>query len=711
MGATGVAGAHGSGAMAIGRVNESGSRAPRDPLRAVRLLTNVFAWLGGAALVGNLLVAGNGIARVVLAAVVLLVLGSWWVRPRYDGWAVAVVEGVATAGAVLVLPAAQPVLAFLFGATTRRALHGGPWRYPVKSLVGLGGYAGGLGLSLSRLDRVDPDVVMAAVMPLLGLVIGTFALHETVRAVRAEQTARRTVGALLEATPVGLALLDENGTPRLHNARAREMFGWGDDAGTVVCPHGVGIVGCRDGCVVDPVEVEPRDGLVLSVHTGPVEQDTGPDHTVVAAVDVSGRRQWEQALRDKAERDELTGLASRAHFLHLVREAMGAETVVGLLVVDLDRFKDVNDADGHEVGDRYLQAAAARVRSALPPRAVAGRLGGDEFAVLAPGFDVRDTVRLAKSVLQSLNGAAEPFAASVGAAVSQAGADAAGLLRDADTAMYVAKRDGGNRVRQFRREMGEQALARQRDKADLRTAIDGGELVVHYQPIVDLATSAVTSAEALVRWQRPGRGLLGPDAFIGLAEETGLIVPLGEKVLEAACGQAVRWNGEGRSLGVTVNVSTRELATPGFLPRLDRVITSAGLAPNRLTVEVTESVWADEPAMRSLVAVREAGIRVALDDFGTGYSSLSYLQRYPFDVVKIDRSFTGALGRNGRTEGVIRCIIALAEVLGAKTVAEGIETPEQADWLRDAGCSYAQGYLFGRPADAAEWKAAASTGW
>ncbi|USX55641.1 bifunctional diguanylate cyclase/phosphodiesterase [Lentzea sp. HUAS12] len=711
MGATGVAGSHGSGAMATGLVNESGSRAPRDPLRAVRLLTNVFAWLGGAALVGNLLVAGNGIARVVLAAVVLLVLGSWWVRPRYDGWAVAVVEGVATAGAVLVLPAAQPVLAFLFGATTRRALHAGPWRYPVKSLVGLGGYAGGFGLSLSRLDRVDPDVVMAAVMPLLGLVIGTFALHETVRAVRAEQTARRTVGALLEATPVGLALLDENGTPRLHNARAREMFGWGDDAGTVVCPHGVGIVSCRDGCAENAVEVEPRDGLVLSVHTGPVEQDTGPDHAVVAAVDVSARRQWEAALRDKAERDELTGLASRAHFLHLVREAMGAETVVGLLVVDLDRFKDVNDADGHEVGDRYLQAAAARVRSALPPKAVAGRLGGDEFAVLAPGFDVRDTVRLAKSVLQSLNGAAEPFAASVGAAVSQAGADAAGLLRDADTAMYVAKRDGGNRVRRFRREMGEQALARQRDKVDLRTAIDGGELVVHYQPIVDLATSAVTSAEALVRWQRPGRGLLGPDAFIGLAEETGLIVPLGEKVLEAACGQAVRWNGEGRSLGVTVNVSTRELATPGFLPRLDRVITTAGLAPNRLTVEVTESVWADEPAMRSLVAVREAGIRVALDDFGTGYSSLSYLQRYPFDVVKIDRSFTGALGRNGRTEGVIRCIIALAEVLGAKTVAEGIETPEQADWLRDAGCSYAQGYLFGRPADAAEWKAAASTGW
>lgn len=711
-----MAGSHRSSATATGLVDGSVSRATRASVRTVRLLTTVFAWLGAAALAGNLLFAGAGIVRFPLAAVVVLVAGTWLWWPRHDGWAVAVAEGVVTAGAAVVLPNAQPVLAFLFGTTTRRALHGGPRRYPVRSLVSLGGYVGGLGVSLSRLDRVDPDVVMAAVMPLLGLVIGTFALHETVRAVRAQQAARRTVGAVLQASPVGLAVLDERGIPRLHNLRAREMFGWDDDveANAVLCPHGVGITRCRDGCAAGAVEVEPRDGVVLSVHTGPVEQDAGPDHVVVAAVDVSRRREWERALRDRAERDELTGLASRAHFLHLVREAMDAEPDVGLLVVDLDRFKDVNDADGHEVGDRYLQASAARVRSALPPKAVAGRLGGDEFAVLAPGFGVRDTVRLAKSVLASLNGAVQPFAASVGAAVSQAGAGVADLLRDADTAMYVAKRDGGNRVRMFRQEMGEQALARQRDRADLRTAIEGGELVVHYQPIVDLATSAVTGAEALVRWQRPGVGLLGPDAFIGLAEETGLIVPLGEKVLQAASEQAVRWHAEGRCLGVTVNVSTRELATPGFLPRLERVITTAGLAPSRLTVEVTESVWADEPAMRTLVSVRDAGIRVALDDFGTGYSSLSYLQRYPFDVVKIDRSFTGALGRNGRTEGVIRCIIALADVLGAKTVAEGIETPDQADWLRAAGCSYAQGYLFGRPADAASWNAhssAAFPGW
>ncbi|HUQ54703.1 putative bifunctional diguanylate cyclase/phosphodiesterase [Lentzea sp.] len=701
--------------METGLVDESVSRAPRDPLRAVRLLTTVFAWLGGAALAGNLLFAGDGVVRFPLAGAVVLLLGSWWVWPRHDGWAVAVAEGVVTAGAAVVLPGVQPVLAFLFGTTTRRALHGGPWRYPVKSLVALAGYVAGLCVSLSRLERADPDVVVAAVMPLLGLVIGTFALHETVRAVRSQQAARRTVGALLQATPVGLALLDERGTPRLHNLRAREMFGWDDtaEATTVPCPHGADITRCRDGCASadGAVEVEPHDGLVLEVHTSPVEQPAGPDHTVVAAVDVSRRRLWEDALRDRAERDELTGLASRAHFLHLVREAL-ALGPVGLLIVDLDRFKDVNDADGHEAGDRYLRAVAARVTSALPAGAVAGRLGGDEFAVLAPGFGVRDTVRLAKSVLTRLNDDPEPFGTSIGAAVSEAGAGATELLRDADTAMYVAKREGGNRFRLFRREMGEQALARQQDRTDLRTAVEDGQLVVHYQPIVDLATGTVTSAEALVRWQRPGRGLLGPDAFIGLAEETGLIVPLGEKVLDTACRQAVRWHAEGRSLGVTVNVSTRELSTPGFLPRLERVVAATGLEPGRLTIEVTESVWADEPAMRSLVAVRDSGVRVALDDFGTGYSSLSYLQRYPFDVVKIDRTFTGALGENDRTEGVIRCIIALADVLGARTVAEGIETPEQADWLRDAGCAYAQGYLFGKPADADSWNTqpAASSG-
>ncbi|NUT50309.1 MAG: EAL domain-containing protein, partial [Saccharothrix sp.] len=383
--------------------------------------------------------------------------------------------------------------------------------------------------------------------------------------------------------------------------------------------------------------------------------------------------------------------------------ALLAGEEVGLLVIDLDGFKEVNDAEGHEAGDWYLVSAAERISRAIGPVATAARLGGDEFAVLAPGHDVRESARLATRVLSELArpltglGHEAVIRASVGIAVSDTGVGTADLLRDADTAMYVAKREGGGRIRLFRPEMGERVLARRRDKADLRTAVSDGQLVLHYQPIVDLATSTAAGAEALVRWQRPGRGLLGPGEFIGLAEETGLIVPLGNKVLAGACEQAMRWLEQGRALGVTVNVSTRQLSAPAFLPSLDRVLKTTGLPPERLTIEVTESVWADGAAMRGLMDVRETGVRVALDDFGTGYSSLSYLQRYPFDVVKIDRSFTGSLNDAGRTAGVVRCIIDLAEVLGAHTVAEGIETKAQADWLRDAGCAYAQGYLFGRP--------------
>ncbi|HWO66098.1 MAG TPA: EAL domain-containing protein, partial [Umezawaea sp.] len=504
----------------------------------------------------------------------------------------------------------------------------------------------------------------------------------------------------------GLVLLGDDGVPQLHNDRARTLLDW-SGPGSVPCPHGPDITACEHGCgtaTADPVEVRVGQTGVLALHPMPVD----PDRTLVAVVDVSARTHREEALRTRSERDELTGLVGRSHFLHLVEQAVpGDGGPVGLLVIDLDQFKEINDAEGHESGDEYLMSAADRIHSAAGPGAVAARIGGDEFAVLAPGHDADACVLLGDRVLAAL---AEPLSAfgyelviraSVGIAVSHGEGTATDLLRDADTAMYVAKREGGSRHRLFHPEMGEQVLARQRDKVDLRAAIDSGQLVLHYQPIVDLATGRVTGAEALVRWQRPGHGLLSPIEFIGLAEETGLIVPLGNRVLLDACEQAVRW--QERSIGVTVNVSTRQLSQAGFLDTLDEVLTTTGLRPKGLTIEVTESVWADEVAMRTLMAVREMGVRVALDDFGTGYSSLSYLQRYPFDIVKVDKSFTAELGESGRTAGVVRCIIDLTRVLGAVAVAEGIETPAQAEWLRAAGCDYAQGYLFGKPDVAENW--------
>ncbi|MFT7840405.1 EAL domain-containing protein [Saccharothrix sp. BKS2] len=680
-------------------------------LRRTVRLTSAFTWLAGVAFAVQLVFVGAGPAHLPLAVLALVVLAAW-LRPGRDSWAVAAVEGVVILGATLVMPTPQPVIAFLFAVTVRRALRVGAERFPVRALPALVGYLAGLTWWLvDQPAAVTGPQVAANLMPLAGLVVESLALHEAVRATRLVEHANRTLEAVVRASPVGLVLLDEEGRPALRNERARELLDWtGDPADRVPCPHGPDLSRCTSGCrtAEEAVEVEvPRpDGAtgVLAVHAVPIER-----RTLVTAQDVSKRRRFEEVLRARAERDELTGLAGRAHFLHLVDQALLAGEAVGLLVIDLDGFKEVNDADGHEAGDWYLVSAAERINRAAGPVAEAARLGGDEFAVLAPGHDVRDSARLATRVLSEL---ARPLAglghdtairASVGIAVSRPGIGTADLLRDADTAMYAAKREGGARIRLFRPEMGEQVLARQRDKADLRTAVDEGQLVLHYQPIVDLATSEAAGAEALVRWQRPGHGLLAPGAFIGLAEETGLIVPLGAKVLAGACEQAMRWREEGRGLGVTVNVSTRQLSAPVFLPSLDRVLKTTGLPPTQLTIEVTESVWADEAAMRGLMEVRETGVRVALDDFGTGYSSLSYLQRYPFDVVKIDKSFTGNLDDTGRTAGVVRCIIDLAEVLGAHTVAEGIETEAQADWLRRAGCAYAQGYLFGRPDTPENW--------
>ncbi|HEX6346472.1 putative bifunctional diguanylate cyclase/phosphodiesterase [Umezawaea sp.] len=685
-------------------------------LRGVRLLTSAFAWMGGLALLAALVGTGQGPLHHPLVALAVVVLTTWVVSPDGDAWWVAVAEGVVAVSAFLALPGPQPVIGFLFGVTVRRSLRGGTAWFPLKATPALLGYVVGLGAAIGLGLDSQPhgiDALVGSLMPLVGLVIGSGALYKVVGAAEAADSAHLTLSAVVQASPVGLVLLGRDGVPRLHNDRARALLDW-SEPGAVPCPHGPDITACDHGCrtASDPVEVRVGRTGVLALHPTPVD----PDRTLVAVVDVSARSRREEALRTRSERDELTGLVGRAHFLHLVDQAVpGDGGPVGLLVIDLDQFKEINDTEGHEAGDEYLVSAADRIHSAVGPGAVAARIGGDEFAVLAPGHDTAAGVRLADRILDAL---AEPLSAfgyelviraSVGIAVAERDGVAADLLRDADTAMYVAKREGGARHRLFHPEMGEQALARQRDKVDLRAAIDSGQLVLHYQPIVDLASGRVTGAEALVRWQRPGHGLLSPVEFIGLAEETGLIVPLGNRVLLDACEQAVRW--QERSIGVTVNVSTRQLSQAGFLDTLDQVLTTTGLRPGGLTIEVTESVWADEVAMRTLMAVRDAGVRVALDDFGTGYSSLSYLQRYPFDVVKIDKSFTAELGESGRTAGVVRCIIDLTRVLGAVAVAEGIETPSQAEWLRAAGCDYAQGYLFGKPDVAENWDVQPSVVW
>ncbi|MBY8850427.1 bifunctional diguanylate cyclase/phosphodiesterase [Saccharothrix longispora] len=693
-------------------------------LRRVRRLTTAFAWIGGVVFAVRLAQAG-GVVGGVASVAVALVLGGWLLWPEEDGWGTAFAEAAIVVTGVLVLPDPQPVLGFLFGVTVRRALLDGAGRFPVKAACPVLGYVLGFGASIVLDDRdaapLGPEVLAPALMPLLGLLIGTAALHETARAAHLAEAARRhaddahrTTEAVVRASPVGLALLDGDGRPELFNDRVADLLGWASP-GTVPCPHGTDITGCPAGCAragEEPVELRvDRDGgaTALTLHPTGVEGDSRPGRVVVAVVDVTARRALEDALRERSERDELTGLFGRRHFLGLVDRALAAGARVALLLVDLDRFKEVNDTAGHQAGDRRLVEAARLLRSTTGPDDVVARLGGDEFAVLTAVPDDGDGgVPLAERVLAALAGpGGRAIRASIGIAVpgrAGTGRTSEDLLRDADVAMYVAKREGGGRARSFERAMGEDVAARQRDQADLRAALTNEELVLHYQPIIDLAEARTTHAEALVRWRHPGRGLLGPDRFIGLAEETGLIVPLGAHVLRSACGQAVRWQRGGHPLGVAVNVSPWQLAGEAFPRQVDELLTTTGLEAGLLTVEVTESVWADEAAMRVLMDVRDLGVRIALDDFGTGYSSLNYLRRYPFDLVKIDKSFTDGLGEDDRTEGVVRCIIDLAAVLGARTVAEGVETPDQARWLRDAGCGYLQGYLFGRPDLPENWR-------
>ena len=414
----------------------------------------------------------------------------------------------------------------------------------------------------------------------------------------------------------------------------------------------------------------------------------------------SGIAEREKRITQLAFNDSLTGLPNRAFFRqHLDLELKQAERRGGrglaLLCVDLDNFKAVNDTLGHPVGDELL-------------RAVAARLGGDEFTII---LSRRDAHEAAGAVAARLIAAlAEPFeiggneltaGASVGVAMAPGdGADADTLLKHADLALYQAKGEGGGTYRFFETGMNARAQARHRLESDLRHAIAGGEFELYFQPLFDLETNRIGSFEALIRWNHPTRGLVPPDEFIPLAEETGLIVPIGAWVIQEACRQAVKWPEDVR---VAVNVSSVQFRKPGLANILMQALAASGLDPRRLEVEITESIFLEssEALIAVLHSLRNMGIRIALDDFGTGYSSLSYLQSFPFDKIKIDRSFIQQmLSRSGST-AIVHAITDLARALGMETTAEGVESPEQLAELRLHGCSSVQGYLFSRPVNAA----------
>jgi diguanylate cyclase (GGDEF)-like protein/PAS domain S-box-containing protein len=438
--------------------------------------------------------------------------------------------------------------------------------------------------------------------------------------------------------------------------------------------------------------------------------------------DITDRKRLEEQLQHEAFHDPLTGLANRALFADRVTHALtrarrDASERLAVLFVDLDEFKIVNDSLGHAAGDELLTAVAERIRACLRRQDTAARLGGDEFGILLEEADRTLAQEVAERILDALR---QPFAldarqlfvqASIGIAMSGDGNDprtasADELLRNADAAMYTAKSRGKGRHEFFASQMHTSALRRLELRGRMEESLERGDFVVHYQPVVELLTGAVTGAEALVRWRQPDGQLAAPAEFVPLAEETGLIVPLGQYVLEVACRDAVAWEADDRAastLSLAVNVSSRQLQDPGFAATVASALARSGLPARRLVLEVTESALLDdgETTSAAILEAKALGVRIALDDFGTGYSSLSHLRRFPIDVLKIDRSFVDGIDRGARDERtLVRSIVRLAHSLKLETVAEGVERNEQLVQLRAIGAKMGQGYYFARPMEA-----------
>jgi diguanylate cyclase (GGDEF)-like protein/PAS domain S-box-containing protein len=431
-------------------------------------------------------------------------------------------------------------------------------------------------------------------------------------------------------------------------------------------------------------------------------EDANVGGILMSSRDVTDQKAHENELYEAAYRDQLTGLPNRSKVSEELHALVANESSLAVGFVGIDRFNLINDSLGHTTGDAVLQAVSARVRSSMPAASVVGRFGGDVLIVLLIGPAAKD----ARSLLwRAVSRVSDPLfiaghelrlSMSGGIACKDPSATAESLLRDAGLALHRAKAGGGGRVELFETEMRDAAIARLELEANLRRSIARSEFSLALQPVVSLHDDAPVHAEALVRWNFGGR-IVEPYEFIGVAEETGLIVPLGDWIIDRAA-QLSRAAPGGQ---VMVNLSARQLASPGLPERIARVLAARHLPASALGFEITETLLIEhfDYTVNMLRAIRHLGCRVGLDDFGTGYSSLSYLRRLPIDFLKIDGSFITDIDKDPQSNAIVGAIISLASALGLEVVAEGVETEAQADSLRELGCAFAQGYLFGRPVE------------
>lgn len=453
--------------------------------------------------------------------------------------------------------------------------------------------------------------------------------------------------------------------------------------------------------------LELRNGRIFEIRHRPM-----PDAGWVAThEDITEQRRTKIKIEHMAHHDALTDLANRVLLnerLELALSRADHDAMVAIHHLDLDQFKGVNDTLGHPGGDKLLKIVADRLRSLVREGDTIARMGGDEFAIVQVAADPTDATTLAQRIIAAMS---EPFdidghqamiGASIGIAVGPGdGLSPDELLRNADLALYRAKGDGRGTFRFFEPEMDLQMQARRIMEQDLRKALPAGEFELYYQPIINLGNNQVSGFEALIRWNHPTQGMIAPNKFIPLAEEIGFIVPIGEWVIRQACATAAKWP---EHIHVAVNISAVQFRSPGLMQVIVGALGTTGLPPTRLEVEITETVLLqdEQTTLATLHQLRELGVRIAMDDFGTGYSSLTYLQCFPFDRIKIDRSFIKDIAENLGSLNIVRAVAALANGLGMKATAEGVETREQLDRITSEGCTEVQGYLFSHPLPLAE---------